>query len=160
MVDLRVFENFLNERECRRWIHKAPKFVGSYDFTDRTIDITNFRIVGRVKKFLQKNCKCKLTCHQAQIQLWPIDSKSNLHIHTEDHREMTDYNSLIYLNDNFVGGEFLLENLHIRPKSGMLTFFNGSKLHHGVNKVQNNHRYTLIFWWKNTIFCNNDISCS
>ena len=30
----------------------------------------------------------------------------------------------------------------------MLTFFNGQKIYHGVEKVLKNDRKTLIFWWR------------
>jgi len=47
----------------------------------------------------------------------------------------SDYNSLLYLNDNFSGGEFFTETgLTIKPIPGRLTFFDGSIVTHGVNK--------------------------
>jgi hypothetical protein len=40
-----------------------------------------------------------------------------------------------------------------KPKTGALTFFNGSTVMHGVKKVLECDRYTLILWWKRpTIF--------
>ena len=92
----------------------------------------------------------KLTCHQAQTQVWNKESYSQLHTHTYNDRENTDFNSLIYLNDNFDGGEFITTNQSYKPEFGSLTFFNGKQIYHGVNKVSKNHRYTLIFWWENT----------
>ena len=152
MEDIKIFKNFILEKECNDWISIAPKFNGSFDFQYCTIDITNYTVVDGVKNFLEKSCNCKLTCSQAQIQLWPIGSKSILHTHIKGGRESTDYNSLIYLNSDFDGGEFITNNLIIKPEPGMLTFFNGHQIYHGVNKVKNKHRYTLIFWWQNTIF--------
>jgi hypothetical protein len=107
---------------------------------------------GKVKNFLEKSCNCKLNCDGAQIQLWPVNSFSELHIHNCFGREGGDYNSLLYLNDDFDGGEFITNDLSIKPEQGMLTFFDGSKTYHGLREVKNKHRYTLIFWWSNTIF--------
>jgi hypothetical protein len=152
MKDIEIFRNILTKEQCSDWISKAPKFTGSYDFNDRTVDITNSFIVNTVKDVIEKKCNCKLTCSQAQIQLWPVGSNSNLHIHTYNNRENTDYNSLLYLNNDFGGGEFITKNLIIKPEPGMLTFFDGSKIYHGVNEVESKHRYTLIFWWENTLF--------
>ena len=152
MVDIKIFKNILSKEECDSWISKAPKFTGSYNFSNRTADITNLSITSKIKNFLEEKCNCGLTCSQAQIQLWPISSSSDLHVHTYNGRENTDYNSLLYLNNNFNGGEFITKNLVITPEPGMLTFFDGSKIYHGVNEVKNKHRYTLIFWWKNTLF--------
>jgi hypothetical protein len=147
-----IFKNFLEESECKEWIDKAPKFTGSYDFEDRVLDITDHDIVTRVKNFLEKTCNCKLNCSSAQIQMWPVNSSSELHIHKDLGRGGGDYNSLLYLNDNFEGGEFITEDLTINPETGMLTFFNGLTTYHGVREVKYKHRYTLIFWWYNTTF--------
>jgi predicted 2-oxoglutarate/Fe(II)-dependent dioxygenase YbiX len=83
-------------------------------------------------------------------QNWNVNSISDLHIHNERGREKTKYNSLIYLNDNYNGGEFYTKNgIVIKPSVGLLTLFNGQKVWHGVNMVKKKDRHTLIFWWKN-----------
>jgi hypothetical protein len=58
------------------------------------------------------------------------------------------------LNDAFEGGEFYTEKgVTYKPKTGALTFFNGSTVMHGVKKVLGCDRYTLILWWKRpTVF--------
>jgi hypothetical protein len=148
--EVNVFKNFLEKSECQEWIDRAPKFTGSYDFEDRVLDISNHHIVTRVKNFLENACNCKLNCSSAQIQLWPVNSSSELHIHKDLGREDGDYNSLLYLNDDFDGGEFITKDLSIKPETGMLTFFDGSHIYHGVREVKYKHRYSLIFWWNNT----------
>ena len=148
---IHVFENFISEKECSKWISKAPSFV-NYDWENRVIDISKYPITKKVKKFLEKELNIKTEIDQSQIQLWPIDSHSDIHVHDSYSRNHGDFNSLLYLNDNFEGGEFITEKLIIEPKPGLLTFFDGSKIYHGVNRVRKHHRYTLIFWWKNTVF--------
>ena len=65
---------------------------------------------------------------------------------------MTKYNSLIYLNDDFKGGEFFTRNgIKLKPQAGMLTLFDGSKVSHGLKKVKNKDRKTIIFWWANRV---------
>jgi hypothetical protein len=60
---------------------------------------------------------------------------------------------LLYLNDDFEGGEFFTDTgIRIKPKKNRLTFFNGSAIPHGLTKVEKAHRYTIIFWWKGTRF--------
>lgn len=152
MERVEIFRNVLSKEECNEWISKAPEFTGSYDFSNRIVQISDCPIVNKIQDFLERKCNCKLNCSEAQIQLWPIGSYSELHIHDSNNREDTDYNSLLYLNDNFCDGEFITNDLIIKPETGMLTFFDGSSIYHGVNKVKKNHRYTLIFWWQNTFF--------
>ena len=142
--------NFLSEKDCNYWINRAPK-VDKNDFSweKRSIDITKEDIVNKVILFFKKNLNLNLKIQQAEIQNWNIHSESYLHVHYKGNgRENTKYNSLIYLNDDFEGGEFYTRyGINIKPKKGLLTIFNGNKVYHGVKKVYGKDRLTLIFWW-------------
>jgi len=107
--------------------------------------------IKKVQEFIESKIKIKTECYQAELQVWPIGTQSDLHVHNEQGRQQGDFNSLLYLNDDFEGGEFFTgDGVIIKPKTNRLTFFNGGKISHGVKKVEKNHRYTIIFWWKNT----------
>jgi hypothetical protein len=119
----------------------------------------NFRLtlndpaVNTIKDHIEKRVRVKLTCYEIELQTWAIGIESTLHNHNDPGRGHGDYNSLLYLNDDFDGGEFFTEDgLFLKPKTNMLTFFNGKDIGHGVKKVSRNHRYTMILWWKNTQF--------
>jgi len=142
-----IFENYLSKRECKRYASMIKDLgVGNFDWPSRTQEITNDPIVQRLRKFLNKTFNLNLKITQAQTQNWNQTSFSPLHIHTD--RPNTTYNSSIYLNEDFGGGMFFTKNgIKIKPKIGLLTFFNGSNLWHGVKKVKDQDRKTLIFWW-------------
>jgi len=110
----------------------------------------NDKLITIVKDLLESYLRVELTLNFAELQTWPIGSKANLHTH--EYRPREDYNSLLYLNNNFTGGNFYTDNLQIEPVEGRLTFFDGRVVPHGVKKVFDNHRHTAIFWWKNTNF--------
>lgn len=55
---------------------------------------------------------------------------------------------MIYLNDDFEGGEFITPSNSYKPKKGDLTFFNGYSLWHGLNQVKKKDRKSIIFWWQ------------
>lgn len=138
--------NFISLEECREWIKKAPKNGATWD--ERTITITSDPITQKVQSYWRDYFKDNsLTITQSQIQLWPVNSFSELHIHDTNNREGTLWNSMLYLNDNYLGGEFYTNETVIKPKPGMLTFFNGREVHHGVKPVSWSNRYTLIFWF-------------
>jgi len=143
-------DSFLSKKECDYWIKKSPKLgKGNFTWEQRTVDITKEDIVQKIINFFKKTLNFNLSIQQAQIQNWNIESFSELHIHELNNRTSTKYNSLIYLNDDFEGGEFFTKNgITIKPKKGKLTLFNGSKVYHGVKKVWKKDRITLIFWWK------------
>jgi spore maturation protein CgeB len=147
-----VFKNFLSDKECDKYFKKI-RDIGhlpySLPWPERVIDITKDRIVKKVTKFINKNFNLKLTAEQAEIQNHHVNSSADLHIHNDLGREHIIYNSLIYLNDNFDGGHFITKNgISIKPEKGMLTFFNGQKVYHGVKRVLKNDRKTIIFWWR------------
>tara|TARA_R100001244_G_scaffold63439_1_gene52722 strand:- start:15 stop:512 length:498 start_codon:yes stop_codon:yes gene_type:complete len=147
-----VFENFLSTKQCRKYYNKI-KDIGDPGFTlpfeDRTSEfIDNEKLVNKVKDLIYKELKIKLHLHYSQFQNWHIGTHSNLHKHDYAGGEMTKYNSLIYLNDDFDGGEFYTKGgIILKPKKGMLTLFNGSTVWHGLKKVKKKDRKTVILWW-------------
>ena len=147
-----IKENFLSFNKCIQWLRQvpAPFLIDNedLDWKYRAINVTNHSITKQVENYwngyFQTN---KLKIRQAEIQLWPIKSYSSRHIHDHHNQENTTYNSMLYLNDNYMGGEFFTDKIKIKPKPGTLTFFNGQKTYHGVKPVYWNNRYTIIFWF-------------
>ena len=163
-----IIRKFYNEK-------KKGKTIEELEWPDRnmTIEVTD-KLVTLVKNVLESNLKVKLTCSECELCSWPKGEHSPLHVHDyqlydvdDKLRIPTDYNSILYLNNNFSGGEFITgekavygkpvesvrdEGITITPKKGRLTFFNGMSTPHGLNKVIGNTRHTAIFWWTNTKF--------
>jgi len=157
-----IFHNFLDAVTCEsykkrindHYIEKLSRGMDPMSFLDsRNIDITDDPIRIRTQKFLESCIRVKLTCNQVELQTWPIGCPVGLHQHDDQGRDIGDYNSLLYLNSNFSGGEFYTNTgIMLRPTVGTLTFFDGSKVMHGIKPVSVNNRYTIIFWWKQTEF--------
>ena len=147
-----IYKNFLTKEECKYFLDIAPQVDTTKEeiipWEERTKDITNYDIVKKVSSFLESEIQAPFKISQAQIQNWHKGSSSPLHIHDHNGRDDVVYNSLIYLNDNYDGGEFYTENLSIKPEIGMLTLFNGQETYHGVKEVKKADRFTLIFWWQ------------
>tara|TARA_B100001939_G_scaffold335572_1_gene337723 strand:- start:601 stop:1083 length:483 start_codon:yes stop_codon:yes gene_type:complete len=145
-------QNFLSEEECDKYFSILPKIGPKDGFVDwdlRTKDISNDPIVAKTKKYLNNFFKKNLSLDQAQLQNHNVNSSCELHTHGSLGRENTEYNSLIYLNDDFHGGCFITKHgIKIKPQKGMLTFFNGATVTHGVEKVLLKDRKTIIFWWE------------
>ena len=147
-----VFENYLTKEACEKYLKKI-KDIGYREklasWEERTTDISDDPIADTVRHFLNNRFYLNLELDQVQTQNWHINSYGPLHKHDRDGRQNTVFNSLIYLNDDFEGGEFITaKGFVLKPKQGMLTFFNGSKIIHGTRRTLSKDRKTLIFWWK------------
>mgnify|MGYP003126384476 CR=1 FL=1 len=58
------------------------------------------------------------------------------------------WSSLIYLNDEYEGGETIMDDDLINPEKGKLVVFDSDTLH-GVKKVGLMNRYTMPMWFTN-----------
>jgi len=150
-----VFEDVLSSLECKKY-SKMINDIGYQEqplrWEHRIKDVSKDKIVNTIKNFLNKKLNIKLKLSNAEIQNWHVNTESPLHVHNhkEKGRKNTIHNSLLYLNDEYKGGEFVTKHgIIIKPKRGMLTFFNGQKVYHGVRRVFENDRKTIIFWWSN-----------
>jgi len=147
--EIKIFKNYLPKVDCEYYSSLIKNLgPGDFEWSDRTVDITEDPIVEKTKQFFKEKLNLNLNIRQAQLQNWNVGSEGELHVHAGRGTEHTRYNSLIYLNDDFKGGEFYTKKLSIKPEQGMLTFFDGSITYHGVKKVKHKDRKTIILWWK------------
>jgi predicted 2-oxoglutarate/Fe(II)-dependent dioxygenase YbiX len=66
---------------------------------------------------------------------------------------IVDYGSIIYLNDDYEGGELFFPkyDIFIKPKPGTLIFFPSTNMYtHGVTEVKSGIRYTSPHFWTPT----------
>lgn len=75
-----------------------------------------------------------------------------------EHVDRYPYACILYLNDNYSGGElvFTEKDVSIKPKARSIYIFRGiGKNIHKVNPTFNNDRYALVFFWKHKDFRKN-----
>ena len=95
--------------------------------------------------------KCKMFDNNVEIQnleivKWPFNSRLNYHI-DEDLDDV--FAAILYLNDNFWGGQTAFDTFQINPKIGRLLIFSNRHYKHSVRRVKFNSRYTLAAWYVN-----------
>jgi len=81
---------------------------------------------------------------------WFVGNDQTPHYDTE-HYPNYNIGSIVYLNDQYEGGEiyFPQHDIEIRPISGNAFAFPGDEYYmHGVREITNGFRYTLPFFWK------------
>lgn len=80
------------------------------------------------------------------------DQGASQDAHTDfDHHTWT---SVLYLNDNFKGGQTRVETHEFEPDQGSMITFQGKYLEHEVYPVTEGSRYTVLVWYKTLNFSN------
>ena len=123
------------------WMHTYKEIADKDKITKRVSD--------EVKKaYNYQNIKQK----DSTLTITRWDTGSKLTLHVDDLGYVTDNHlpTLVYLNDDYEGGElgFATHNLIIKPKKGDLIMFPGNMHYaHEVFEVLSGTRYTLPIWF-------------
>ena len=154
-----IRENFLSDEACDflmtyyKKYKKSEKWENTYVmFMDQTnpLHIRKNLIRNYYLNSIRKDFPLKLTYDQ--LVYWPsgsfkpkhLDGTTAVDAHLFGKNEWT---SVCYLNDNFQGGETILDNDVVNPKKGRLLVFNSKNIPHGVLETFG-PRYTYIAWWQ------------
>jgi hypothetical protein len=172
---IKTFENFIKNEECDiliKWIsenvNKKGKINPSENFSYRQVDhllvddFTTWNVMEKyrwkVSQYAIKHFDYEMLYPEySDLVVWYSGDSMGLHADNFDcigGKPYTDdlyfrkISCLIYLNDNFEGGETFFENGNIiKPKKGMLAMFPSNCTHmHGVTRITNGTRYTMPMW--------------
>jgi len=152
-----IADNLLSQLECDMLIDyykKHEKFSKKFrDVYPLALNIKDTHLDFLTKRLnsISKNFNAEIDWFQ--IVKWPINSTQNLHFDSTSNK--TVLSSIVYLNDNFIGGQTYYEDGTIfKPKKGRGLFFDGQYHKHGVKPVGENIRYVVAAWYKklNPIF--------
>ena len=144
-----IIDKFLTPEECQFVIkyyesHKkdAPRFrdVFPLEILFNTIPFLNIKLNRIAQEFDSQ-------IDWLQIVKWPIGACQDLHF--DKAKDKTSLSSIVYLNDEFEGGQtYFEEGTIFKPKIGRGLFFNGQYYKHGVMPVKNHTRYVVATWYK------------
>jgi len=81
----------------------------------------------------------------AQIVKWPEGEWQEEHFDFQ-HQSLT---SVLNLNDDYEGGETVVDDKIIKPKKGKIILFNGTQTKHKVLPIRSGTRYTNATWYVN-----------
>ena len=163
---IHVIENFLNKDQCNILFDKYNEKI--WDAADPNIK-TGFGVsVEEAKNFYESDnylaeiCrymgKVISVCYGKDMELkslfhsvMNIGAKNSLHWDNYIENGEEDVSALLYINDDFAGGElyFPNQNLIIKPKSGTFVFFQGDEsVEHEVKTVTDGSRNAFVgFYW-------------
>lgn len=165
-----ILPDFLTEPECDIIMAYTERHLDLFDnktqtspFWDkRVINVTNFEdknirdLIVHINKnigdILERLCDKKVYPDTLQVVRWIRGYE--LHPHADKENPdgnphpfpWRDFATLVYLNENYVGGEIYWpnKNIEIKPKKGTLVIFPGTaEFLHGVRETTEGTRYTL-----------------
>ena len=86
----------------------------------------------------------KINLQRSEIVKWPVGSFMKPHYDPP----CDALSCIIYLNDNYSGGRTCFhEDIKIKPKTGRSLIFSNSQYLHSVERIDNEPRYTMSFWF-------------
>ena len=155
-------ENYLTSDQCDELIalfdatptpdnSTDPDWLGRVKWPTYTEDQ---RILLRIKRqeIFESFYEVKSKMINLNMTLWRIGHFMPPH---SDYGKVLEYTnrefaSMLYLNDDFEGGELYIPELNFinKPKKGQLVFFRGGKYRHGVTKVTSGRRITSGCWFE------------
>ena len=142
-------DNFITREQSRYIINYYKTHLDSvkqYDFnyplsilntTDYSLKTISDRILSICKRF-----KNDVDLDNLEIVKWPVKSHMKFHKDTGDV-----FASILYLNDNYIGGNTAFDSFQVDPKVGRLLIFSNSYYRHCVKEVGGTSRYTLAAWY-------------
>jgi hypothetical protein len=81
--------------------------------------------------------------------VWTKGSSANAHADDQSPEEFIEYSTVIYLDDNFTGGELYFPGLNFTYKpekyDGIFFISDGELWSHGISEIESGHRTTLLY---------------
>jgi len=147
------YENFLTPSQCQYFIKRHSDLFNPdndkrtfYHRKTEVVPLSSYlahdskELNGRLN-FTIKNIDAEMFVDYFEIVKWPPKELQIAHKDFIYHY----YASIIYLNDNFEGGETVVGKTTIKPKQGLMILFD--KEVHSVNKIKKGTRYTIPCWY-------------
>jgi predicted 2-oxoglutarate/Fe(II)-dependent dioxygenase YbiX len=136
---IQIYKNFFTNFESEKLItyYKTNTSIEFENINDvysfKAVNLDDTLITDLSKRILIKNPKFV----RVQLVNNSTPSVEKMHYHTSK------WSIVSFLNDDFLGGDLIIENIIIKPIKNMLVIFRGDLMHR-VSEVTDGDRYTLV----------------
>ena len=146
---------YLPEVVCENLIKLQKFYGGNYYHINKTwsVEVSSMMIkhIKELKNIIfdiekKHNFLKEAKLVNTQIVRWPEGSYHVEHLDERD-KEVDKWAFFLYLNNNFKGGELIVEDAVIKPDIGKLVIFKAGIMKHKVNKILKGERFTLAGWY-------------
>lgn len=180
---IQVYPDFIDEKDIETlnnflWLQGPLDFKEIYflgELNDAEVEVApSFEIKNKTIQKIMNDAHEKVVDHITNVYFSKLGYKAELewsrplelirwnqHARLDDHTdapeaiadEWVPISALIYINDNYDGGEigFSEYDIAIKPKANDLVVFSGSMLHHvktiGDNETKDQRRFTMPFFF-------------
>lgn len=146
---IKIEHNIVNNSECDElisWYQTNQSMSVRYDNNN----VYRFEGIDILQKLYLFSVTEKIlgTAEIDRIRIQHVDKE--IDVVEEFHSHVTPYSFIIFLNDDFEGGELIFNNITIKPKKGQMVYFSGEEKHY-VKRVTNGHRYSLVCFLKSKL---------
>jgi hypothetical protein len=136
---IQIYKNFFTNSESENLIayYKSNTSIEFENINEvysfKAVNLNDSLITDLSKKIIIQNPKFV----RVQLINDSIPSVEKMHCH------IYKWSIISFLNDNFLGGDLIIENVIIKPIKNMLVIFRGD-LMHKVSETKEGDRYTLV----------------
>lgn len=103
----------------------------------------------QVEEYLKTNYDVEFETFNSHIHIAKFNEGAEMHVHYDSSRPK-DIATIVYLNDDYEGGEIFFPDydISIKPKAGdLVTFPDNDNFRHGVKTITSGTRYTTPRWF-------------
>jgi hypothetical protein len=137
---IEVYSDFFTDMDSNELISYYNQYRDNHiEFRQGVYRFDTIDIRDVVDKFLF-NSKIKII-NPVKFRIQSVNPNIDINDRTHTHAEA--WTSIVFLNDDFEGGELIVDNCIIKPKKNQLVLFTGNEPHM-VNPIINGERFTLV----------------
>lgn len=139
---IKTYRNFITDKECDELISffQSNRELILPILNDNLYHYNGISILNRVKEFSFTKRVLKYD-NVSTLRIQHVDNKIN--VVEKPHGHLLPYSFVVFLNDDFKGGELIFDNITIKPRKKQLVYFTGDETHN-IDKVLDGDRYTLV----------------
>lgn len=142
---IQIQHNFTINSETDQMVNyfkSNPELVKLFNIEGDSYYCKSLSIINDIDKFdLFKRFKINSVDFGRRLNIQLINE--DLQVLEKHHTHIAPYSFVLFLNDDFEGGELVFDNITIKPIKNMIVYFTGDLGHH-VKPVIKGERYTLV----------------